>query len=68
MKIGFSGFCMPGLKRVHGTQTGGRFQKVPQLVEGARPAPRPHPSRLGVTSKSKRRCEDLISQVAASSL
>jgi len=28
------------LKRVHGTQARGRFQKVPQLAEGARPAHR----------------------------
>jgi hypothetical protein len=47
MKIGPSGFCMPVSKRVHGTQTRGRFQKVPQLVEGARPAPRPPPFKAG---------------------
>jgi len=68
MKIGPSGFCMPVSTGCTALRREAVFKKSLNLWKALGPPLGRHPLRLGVMSKSKRRCEDLISPVAASSL
>src|SRR5438105_2065249 len=68
MKIGPSGFCMFVSNGCTALRREAVFKKSSNLWKALGPPLGRHPLTLSVTPKSKRRCEDLISPVAASSL